>query len=333
MEVWNPLGTVGIISAFNFPVAVYGWNAAIGLVCGNATVWKGAPTTPLSTIAVGKIMQRVFERNNLPASLAATLTGGADVGAAMAADPRVDLVSFTGSTKVGNIVRNTVHQRWGRVLLELGGNNAAIVDECADLELASRGVLFAAVGTAGQRCTTTRRLLAHEKVYDTLVEKLVAAYKSIRIGDPLEEEGVLYGPLHAQEAVESYKRAIAAAKEQGGRVLVGGNPINRPGFFVEPTIIEIDPRADIVREETFVPILYVSKIKSFEEGVELNNWSHHGLSSALFSRNQEHIWRWLGPHGSDCGIVNVNAGTSGAESTSFCVHVCIWCVLYKFKFI
>jgi len=315
LEVWNPLGPVGVITAFNFPVAVYGWNAAIAMVCGNTMVWKGSHTTPLSTIAVGSIMADVLKRNNLPASICTTLTGGHEVGEAITNDHRIPLVSFTGSTRVGKRVREVVNDRFGKVLLELGGNNAIIVMDDANLDLVVRGVLFAAVGTAGQRCTTCRRLLVHESVYPVLMERLLKGYKQVKIGDPVVEDHVLCGPLHTSNAVQQYKNAIEQAKKQGGRVLYGGNVItSRKGNFVEPTIIEFDDyQVPVAREETFVPILYVFKIKSVEQGIQINNYAHHGLSSSIFTSNPSNIFRWIGPNGSDCGIVNVNIGTSGAE--------------------
>lgn len=316
LETWNPLGLVGVITAFNFPVAVYGWNAALALICGNLCVWKGAPSTSLSTIAVGKIMEKVLEENNIPYAglIATTFTGGADVGEAIARDPNVSLVSFTGSTPVGKKVREIVYDRFGRVLLELGGNNAILVMPDANVEMVVRSTLFASVGTAGQRCTTCRRLIIHESLYDTIVDRLVTAYKSVKIGNPLEQ-GVLCGPLHTKQAVINYKNAIDAAKKQGGKVLVGGNVLDRPGNFVEPTIIAIDHTAAIVRQETFVPILYVLKAKGgLDDLIEINNkYSDHGLSASLFTQNPTHLFQWLGATGSDTGIVNVNIPTNGAE--------------------
>ncbi|KAG2387954.1 hypothetical protein C9374_000804 [Naegleria lovaniensis] len=312
-EMWNPIGTVGVISAFNFPVAVYGWNAALGLVCGNTMVWKGAPTTSLSTIATGKIIQQVLKDNKLNPAICTSMTGGADIGEAIAKDKRIGLVSFTGSTKVGKRVREIVNDRWGNCLLELGGNNAIIVCEDADLEIAFRSVLFACVGTAGQRCTTTRRLIIHESVYDQFINKLKKGYANVKIGDPLRESGVLCGPLHTKNAVEQYKNALEQAKKQGGKILYGGNVLNRSGNYVEPTIVEIAYDAPIVQHETFVPIVYVMKFKNLEEAIMINNSVEQGLSSSLFSRNPTNIFTWLGPNGSDCGIVNVNIPTNGAE--------------------
>jgi aldehyde dehydrogenase family 7 protein A1 len=314
LEVWNPLGIVGCITAFNFPVAVYGWNVAIALVCGDPVVWKGAHTTSLTTVAVGKIMQRVLERNGLPGALCSVLTGGASIGEAIAKSPEIDLVSFTGSTKVGKHVRDIVHARFGRVLLELGGNNAIIVMDDADMDLAVRAVLFASVGTAGQRCTTCRRLILHRNVYDEFIPRLKKAYSQVRVGDPLKDNNILCGPLHTKQAVQQYQNAIEQAKNQGGKIIYGGNVLSlHGGNFVEPTIIEIGPDAPIVNEETFVPILYVLKVDDFENAVRINNQVKHGLSSSLFTKDPSKLFRWIGPNGSDCGIVNVNIPTNGAE--------------------
>ncbi|KAG0275405.1 Alpha-aminoadipic semialdehyde dehydrogenase [Linnemannia gamsii] len=312
IEQWNPIGTVGVISAFNFPVAVYGWNSAIALVCGNPVVWKGAPTTNLSSIAVTKILEKVLVRNGLPGELCSLVAGGADVGQSMVDDERVKLLSFTGSTAVGRKVGETVAKRFGKSLLELGGNNAIVVMDDADLDLALRSVLFAAVGTAGQRCTTTRRLLLHEKIHDEFIEKLVKAYQSIRIGDPLEA-GTLCGPLHTKAAVEHYRKGIEAVKAQGGKILTGGEVLDRPGNFVVPTITSISPDADVVQNEIFVPILHTMKVKNLDHAIELNNSVKQGLSSSLFTRNPEHLFKWVGPSGSDCGIANINLPSSGAE--------------------
>eukprot|EP01094_Clydonella_sp_ATCC50884_P013877 TRINITY_DN2419_c0_g1_i1.p2 TRINITY_DN2419_c0_g1~~TRINITY_DN2419_c0_g1_i1.p2 ORF type:complete len:557 (+),score=182.76 TRINITY_DN2419_c0_g1_i1:139-1671(+) len=312
MENWNPLGLVGVITAFNFPVAVYGWNIAISLICGNSNIWKGAPTTNLVTVAVAKIMARVFERNGLPGAVCSMVTGGADIGQKISEDKRLTLVSFTGSTKVGKMVSATVAGRLGKCLLELGGNNAIIVHEDAQLDLAVRSVLFASVGTAGQRCTTCRRLYVHESVYDKVITGLTAAYGSVKIGDPLEE-GTLCGPVHTQAGVQMFKDGVARIKEMGGKVLVGGEVVDRPGNFVQPTLVEISPDAACVQEEIFLPILYVMKYKTLDEAIEYNNSVPQGLSSSLFTQNQMNIFRWTSAEGSDCGIVNANIPTNGAE--------------------
>eukprot|EP00271_Cylindrocystis_brebissonii_P006764 TRINITY_DN19562_c0_g1_i1.p1 TRINITY_DN19562_c0_g1~~TRINITY_DN19562_c0_g1_i1.p1 ORF type:complete len:513 (+),score=110.36 TRINITY_DN19562_c0_g1_i1:197-1735(+) len=312
MEHWNPLGIVGVITAFNFPCAVLGWNACLALVCGNVVVWKGSPTTPLVSIATTRIIAGVLKRNGLPGAIFTCLCGGAEIGDALARDERVALVSFTGSTKVGKAVRKVVNARFGRCLLELSGNNAIVVMPDADLALAQRGVLFAAVGTAGQRCTTCRRLYLHEAIYDTFVAQLVHSYKQVKVGHPLEE-GTLMGPLHTPEAKERFVEGIQKAREQGGRILSGGNVIERPGNFVEATLVEIASDAPCVKDELFAPVLYVMKFKTLEEAIALNNSVAQGLSSSIFTKSPETIFRWTGPSGSDCGIVNVNIPTSGAE--------------------
>ncbi|NP_001016377.1 alpha-aminoadipic semialdehyde dehydrogenase [Xenopus tropicalis] len=313
IEQWNPVGLVGIITAFNFPVAVYGWNNALALICGNVCLWKGAPTTSLTSVAVTKIVAQVFEDNKLPGAICSLTCGGADIGNAIAKDERVDLVSFTGSTNVGKQVALKVQERFGRKLLELGGNNAIIVFEDADLSLVTPSVLFAAVGTAGQRCTTARRLFLHESIHDEIVEKLSKAYAQVRIGDPCAPD-TLCGPLHTKQAVEMYLSAVEQAKCEGGTVVCGGKVIDRPGNFVEPTIMTgLAHDAAIVHKETFAPILYVIKFKTEEEAFAWNNEVKQGLSSSIFTKDLGRIFRWLGPKGSDCGLVNVNIPTSGAE--------------------
>lgn len=314
MEQWNPLGVVGMITAFNFPVAVAGWNLALSLVAGNTHVWKGSPTTPLTSIALTKVMTEVLERNNINPSVINLVCGGADVGHELAADRRVNLLSFTGSTKAGRQVGLTVQERFGRSLLELGGNNAIVVMDDADVEMVVRSVLFASVGTAGQRCTTCRRLILHESVYDQVVERLKKAYSSVRIGHPLED-GVLCGPLHTKQAVENYSKMVEQAKSEGCNILYGGNVLSdKPGNFVEPTLVEC-PRPDMTcaMTETFAPILYLMKFKTLEEGIAINNSVSQGLSSSIFTRNPSNLFDWIGPFGSDTGIVNVNIPTNGAE--------------------
>ncbi|ELU06714.1 hypothetical protein CAPTEDRAFT_179534 [Capitella teleta] len=313
LEQWNPLGVIGVITAFNFPVAVYGWNNALALVCGNTLLWKGAPSTPLTSIAVTKIIQKVLEDNNIPGAVCSLACGGADIGQAMSADERIPLVSFTGSCDVGNKVAIEVTKRFGKHLLELGGNNALLVDESADLDMVVRGALFACVGTAGQRCTTTRRLILHEKVHDEVVEKLKKAYAQVKVGDPLDE-GTLYGPMHSQQGIDGYLSAVKAAKEQGGKIECGGKVMEGEGNFVEPTIVTgLAHDAEIVHRETFAPIVYVLKTKSMDEAVQWNNEVKQGLSSSVFTKDLGRIFTWMGPKGSDCGIVNVNIPTSGAE--------------------
>ncbi|XP_044496301.1 aldehyde dehydrogenase family 7 member B4-like isoform X2 [Mangifera indica] len=312
LEMWNPLGIVGVITAFNFPCAVLGWNACNALVCGNCVVWKGAPTTPLITIAITKLVAEVLEKNKLPGAIFTAFCGGAEIGQAIAKDTRIPLVSFTGSTKVGLMVQRTVNERFGKCLLELSGNNAIIVMDDADIKLAVRSILFAAVGTAGQRCTTCRRLILHESIYQTVLDQLVKLYQQVKVGDPLEK-GTLLGPLHTPTSRQNFEKGIEKIKAQGGKILTGGTVIESEGNFVQPTIVEISPKSDVVKEELFAPVLYVMKFKSFEEAVEINNSVPQGLSSSIFTRKPDLIFKWLGPHGSDCGIVNVNIPTNGAE--------------------
>jgi aldehyde dehydrogenase family 7 protein A1 len=306
---------VGIISAFNFPCAVFGWNNAIALTCGNSTVWKPAPTTPLIAIAITKILQEVFEVNKLPASICSLVCGGVDIGTAMTNDETIKLLSFTGSTTVGHQVGLTVQKRFGRHILELGGNNALIVNKDADLNMVSQAVLFSCVGTAGQRCTTTRRLILHEDVYDTVLNKLKIAYTQLTnvTGDPLDE-GVLYGPVHSKQAIELFKKTVADAHAQGGRVEVGGEVMRREGNFVQPTIITgLRHDAEIVQRESFVPVLFVLKTKSVEEAIRWNNEVKQGLASSIFTQDISNVFKFLGSKGSDCGLVNVNVSTNGAE--------------------
>ena len=322
LETWNPLGLVGIISAFNFPVAVYGWNLAISLIAGNCNIWKGAPSTSLCSIATMKIVGEVLERNGF-AGAAVGVCGGVSIGERIVNDPRMGLISFTGSTQVGRKVAEAAARRFCRTVLELGGNNASIIMHDADLEMAIKGSAFGAVGTAGQRCTSLRRLLVHESVYDTVKSKLVKAYEEIiahHVGNSLDETGVLLGPLHSESAYENhFKRGLETAIEQGGKILVGGKRIEKlkPGVFVEPTIVELPGNGhypdSILFHELFVPVMYIVKISSLEEAIELNNCVPQGLSSSLYSLDMRNVFQWIGPNGSDCGIVNVNAGTSGAE--------------------
>ncbi|KAG9292214.1 hypothetical protein G9A89_023934 [Geosiphon pyriformis] len=313
LEQWNPLGVVGVITAFNFPVAVYGWNSTIALVCGNTVLWKGAPTTNLTSVAVTKILASVLEENDLPGAICSLVCGGADIGEGIAKDRRINLVSFTGSTPVGRKVGGIVQERFGKSLLELGGNNAIIVMDDADQELALRSVLFAAVGTAGQRCTTTRRLFLHSRIHDELLEKLKKAYKQVKIGNPLES-GVLCGPLHTKAAVDVYRKGIEEVKAQGGTIIYGGQVIDdKKGNYVMPTLTTIKHSAPIVQKETFVPILHVIIFETLEEAIAMNNSVAQGLSSSLFTTKMENIFRWIGPSGADSGIVNVNAPTNGAE--------------------
>ncbi len=311
-EQWQPLGVISVISAFNFPVAVWSWNAFIAAICGNTTVWKPSPKTALCAVAVQHICNNVLDQFGHRGIFSLLVTDNNDVVKQMTSDERIPLVSFTGSTAVGKEVNSTVAKRLGRALLELSGNNAIIVDEHANLSQAAPAIVFGAVGTAGQRCTTTRRLFIHESIYDKMLAVLVNAYKKVTIGDPLDQTNLM-GPLIDQHAVDMYVKAITDAKQAGGKILFGGNPIKRAGFFVEPTIIEAENDWDVVQRETFGPILYVMKYSKLEEAIAMQNHSRFGLSSSLFTQNLQHAETFLSVRGSDCGIANINIGTSGAE--------------------
>jgi aldehyde dehydrogenase (NAD+) len=311
-EQWHPLGVVGIISAFNFPVAVWSWNALLAVVCGNACVWKPSPKTPLCALAVQQLCNRVLERHGAPPIFQLLLDQGSEHGQRLAADHRVALLSFTGSTAVGRGIAQTVAARLGKSLLELGGNNAIIVDETADLDMAARAIVFGALGTAGQRCTSTRRVIVQRSRLEALEQKLVHAYRQARIGDPLDAK-TLVGPLIDRQAVQAFERAIAAARAAGGRLLVGGAVLQRPGNFVEPAIIVAQNDWDIVQHETFAPILYLIPADSLDDAIAIQNQSAYGLSSALFTQRLANAERYLSHGGSDCGIANINIGTSGAE--------------------
>ena len=314
MERYNPLnGHVAIITAFNFPVAVYFWNAALSLVCGNTHVWKPQESVSLVAIAVTKLVAEVIVECGHPPSIASLICGGKDVGESLTQDHRVELVSFTGSTAVGRMVSKIVADRFGKHILELGGNNAMIVDESANLDLAVMATLFGSVGTAGQRCTSQRRLYLHDKIYDEFLARLLKAYASVKIGDALDPT-TLCGPLHSKAAVDLFEATVAIAKsKEKGVILCGGKVLNWKGFFVTPTIIALPSDSVLAKEERFIPVLYVMKIHSFDEALQLNNGVDQGLSSSLFSQDLGNIFKWTGPNGSDCGIVNVNIGTSGAE--------------------
>jgi aldehyde dehydrogenase family 7 protein A1 len=312
MEQWNPLGNVGLITAFNFPVAVCGWNTCLAMICGDQIVWKGAYSTSLVTVGLGKVITEVLEKNGFN-NVFTVLTGdGHDIGNAIVQDKRNPMISFTGSTAVGRGVSRDVHARFGKTILELGGNNAAIIMPDADLELAFQGSVFAAVGTCGQRCTTLRRIFLHESVYDAFVARMVKAYGTVTIGDPMDSK-TLMGPMHSEAGVKQFEDGVAEIQRQGGRILCGGKRIPGPGNYVEPTIAEIAHDADIVKHEIFAPIVYVFKFKNLEEVIEWNNEVPQGLSSALFTKNLQNYFKWVGPTGSDCGLVNCNIGTSGAE--------------------
>jgi aldehyde dehydrogenase (NAD+) len=311
-EQWHPLGVVGVISAFNFPVAVWAWNAFLAAIAGNATVWKPSPKTSLCALAVQHICNRVLKRHDLPAVFQVFIDAGTELAGRFVDDRRVALVSFTGSTHIGRQIGVRVAERLGKSLLELGGNNALIVDEVANLDLAVPAIVFGAVGTAGQRCTTTRRVLVHRSRADELERRLIAAYAQVRIGDPLDAD-TLMGPLIDGGAVARYSTAIAAAQAEGGKLLCGGKVLQRPGHFVEPTIIRANSGMAVVRTETFAPILYLMSYDTLDEALALQNSVAYGLSSAIFSDSLQAAERFLSADGSDCGIANVNLGTSGAE--------------------
>ena len=311
-EQWHPLGPVGIISAFNFPVAVWSWNAFLAAVCGDTCIWKPSSEVPLAAVAVTEICRRVMDGSGFEGVFNLVVGSGSDVGEALINDRRIPLVSATGSNTMGERVAVAVAQRFGRSILELGGNNAVIVMDDADLDLAERAVLFAAVGTAGQRCTTLRRLIAHGDISDELVSRLVKSYEQVPIGDPLQA-GTLMGPLINQSAVDEMMAALDVARAQGGEIITGGNRVDRPGFFVEPTIVRIGADAPIVQEETFAPILYVIDVDDLDGAIAVQNGVPQGLSSAIFTESMRHAETFLSHLGSDCGIANVNIGTSGAE--------------------
>jgi len=314
-EQWHPIGLVGVISAFNFPVAVWAWNSFIAAICGDITIWKPSPKTPLSAVASMKICNEALKAGGFPDIFFLFNDAGTELASSFVDDKRIPLISFTGSTKVGRIVGERVARRMGRSLLELGGNNAIIVDPTADLKLAIPAIAFGAVGTAGQRCTTTRRLFVHESIYDDVLAKLITAYKQVekKIGDPTDPANLM-GPLNSRDAVQAYLDAVEAAKAAGGKVETGGAAIERPGNFVLPTIVTgLSNDADIVQHETFAPILYVMKYTDLAEAIHLQNDVPQGLSSSIFTQNLKAAEAFLSAAGSDCGIANVNIGTSGAE--------------------
>ncbi len=311
-EQWHPLGVVGVITAFNFPNAVWAWNAMVALVAGDAVVWKPSSKVPLVAIATHRIVNEVLAKNGWEGLLGLAIGGRDAVGEAMLADERIPLVSATGSVAMGRRVAEVVGRRLGRTILELGGNNGIIVDETADLDLALRGILFGAVGTAGQRCTTTRRLFLHRSIAADFTARLKSAYEQVRIGDPLDPN-TLMGPLVDERAVRDFEAAMAAIREQGGEVVTGGEVIDRPGNFVQPTIVRARPDMPICQQETFAPILYVFEYDDLADAIRWHNDVPQGLSSAIFTDSFRHAERFLSHEGSDCGIANVNIGTSGAE--------------------
>jgi aldehyde dehydrogenase (NAD+) len=311
-EQWHPLGPIGIVTAFNFPVAVWAWNAAIAAVCGDTMIWKPSSKVPLTALAVQQIANRVMADNDLEGVFSLVIGRGREVGEKLIGDRRVPLISATGSCGMGRRIGGVVSQRLGRTILELGGNNAVVVMEDADQELALRAVLFGAVGTAGQRCTSTRRLFLQKGIAADFTEKLVKAYGQVRIGDPLDES-TLMGPLIDEGAVDDMMQAMDKIREQGGEVLCGGNRIDRPGFFVEPTVVRAKPDIPMAQDETFAPILYLFEFETLDEAIRYHNDVPQGLSSSIFTTNLITSETFLSHLGSDCGIANVNLGTSGAE--------------------
>ncbi|MGB4107051.1 MAG: aldehyde dehydrogenase family protein [Alphaproteobacteria bacterium] len=316
-ELWHPLGPVAIITAFNFPVAVWAWNAALALVCGDSVVWKPSEKTPLTALACQKLFDKAVAKfrkagHEIPAGLSQIVIGGRDVGEALSKNPAFPLVSATGSVRMGRAVGEMVAARLGRSLLELGGNNGMIVAPSADLDMAVRSILFGAAGTCGQRCTSLRRLFVHEDVYKKLVPVLAKAYKQIRVGDPLDKN-TLVGPLIDKAAFDQMQNALKKGQEQGGKILVGGKRVGTKGYYVEPCIVEMPKQSEIVKHETFAPILYVFRYSDLEKVIGMHNDVPQGLSSSIFSNNVREAERFLSATGSDCGIANVNIGTSGAE--------------------
>ena len=315
-EQWHPLGIVGIISAFNFPVAVWSWNAALALICGNVCVWKPSSKTPLCAIACQQILAKVLKDNDMPEGISSLLISEEVVGELITKDKRIALVSFTGSTRVGRIVSSTVASRFGKSILELGGNNAIIISKEADLDMSIIGAVFGAVGTAGQRCTSTRRLIIHEDIYEDFKSRLVKAYGQLRIGNPLDQHNHV-GPLIDTDAVNNYNKAIEKGKAEGANFVVEGGLLEgdayASGCFVQPCVAEVENHYEVVQEETFAPILYLIKYKTLPEAIELQNGVPQGLSSAIMTLNLREAELFLSAAGSDCGIANVNIGTSGAE--------------------
>jgi len=311
-EQWHPLGPIGVITAFNFPVAVWAWNAFIAAIAGDVVIWKPSSSTPLTAVAVQHICNDVLKRNGYRGIFNLIIGKGSTIGERMLNDKRLPLISFTGSTAMGRRVAEVVAQRFGKTILELGGNNAIIVDDTADLELAIPAIAFGAVGTAGQRCTSTRRVIAQASIADTLINRLINAYKQVHIGDPLQK-GTLMGPLLNQGAVDVYMEAINAITAAGGEIVYGGKPIAGTGFYVEPTIARVKNDWDIVQNETFAPILYIIEFEELGEALELHNAVPQGLSSSMFTTKLQHAEMFLSAAGSDCGIANINIGTSGAE--------------------
>ncbi len=314
MEYWHPLGIVGVISAFNFPAAVFGWNFCLSFLCGNATIWKAAPSTPLTTYALTELIREVLRKNHISEHAFDTFYGGKEIGQLLVSDKSVSLLSFTGSTEVGREVGVEVQRRFGKSLLELGGNNAVIVSKEADLQLALKACAFSAVGTAGQRCTSLRRLFIHEDHYENFKRNLVGLYENFKIGDPMDPASHI-GPLHSQSSVESFLYTLEKIQAQGGKIITGGDRLsNFPGGnYVRPTIVEISHESEIVKTESFSPILYLFKFKTLDEAIRMANNVPQGLSGSLFTQNMKEMFRFVGPLGSHTGLANINVGTSGAE--------------------
>ena len=311
-EQWHPLGITGVISAFNFPVAVWSWNAFIAAICGNTTIWKPSSLTPLCAIAVQKICNEVLALKDAPNIFSLVIGSGSAIGEKMINDRSIPLISFTGSTSMGRHVSEVVAKRFGKSILELGGNNCIVVDETADMDIVVPAIVFGAVGTAGQRCTSTRRVIVHQSVFEELKKRLISAYKQVKIGDPLEDD-TLMGPLINKGAVEDFSRAINLVIDKGGKVLYGGAVNSGPGNFVTPAIVSAENSWDIVQEETFAPVLYLMKYNSLDEAISMHNDVPQGLSSSMFTANINNAEKFLSCSGSDCGIANINIGTSGAE--------------------
>ncbi len=311
-EQWHPLGVVGVITAFNFPVAVWAWNAFLAAIAGDTVIWKPSPKAPLCALAVQHICNQVMKEQGVPGIFSVVITDRVELAKTMVADDRVPLISFTGSVDVGRKVGKVVGQRLGRSLLELSGNNAVIVDETADLNLAIPAIVFGAVGTAGQRCTTTRRVFVQEARYEEVVQGLLHAYRQVKIGNPLDA-GVLMGPLIDERALEEFRMSLEEVVQDGGEILCGGRVLAGPGFFAEPTIVRAENQWKVVQRETFAPIVYVMPYGTLDEAILLQNQVPQGLSSALFTLHVRHAEQFLSGQGSDCGIANVNIGTSGAE--------------------
>ena len=311
-EQWHPLGPVGVISAFNFPVAVWAWNAFIAAICGDTTIWKPSSSAPLCAIAVQNICNKVMERNGYSGIFSTIIGKGSVVGERMLTDKSIPLVSFTGSTEMGRHVSSKVAERFGKTILELGGNNAIIIDESANLDLAIPAVVFGAVGTAGQRCTSTRRIIIHESIHDNFIDRLLKAYKQINIGDSLNKN-TLMGPLVNENAVSDFLDAVKTVKTSGGEILCGGEKLRQLGNFVTPAVAKVQNDWDIVQHETFAPILYIMSYKNLDEAIHMHNNVPQGLSSSMFTTKVANAEEFLSHRGSDCGIANINIGTSGAE--------------------